>query len=176
MGAPLSRAAFRQKLLQDRNPAPRRTGPQESRSRPQAPSASPSRRPRAIPTNGHHRRCPNCGWEILRLFRAKPKEHTGVEFLREKLAGGPQLSSEVFWELAALGVSERTAKRARKSLGMIAHKEHGQYVLFLGLCNTAIKLNKMRNHLIYQWGRGSQISTGFRPVDRRARPRAIFAK
>ena len=48
-------------------------------------------------------------------------------FLSELLSGGPRPSSEVFSEARAAGVSDRTLKRAKASLGVRAHKLGGHF-------------------------------------------------
>lgn len=57
----------------------------------------------------------------------KPTEGTArdeaTEFLEEQLAGGTRLAREVYAEAEALGIAERTLKRAKKRLGVTAERQ-----------------------------------------------------
>lgn len=59
------------------------------------------------------------------------KVRQAVDFYREKLAAGPQLSSQLYEQLEAMGISSRTAKRAQKQLNTDAYQEGSRWWISL---------------------------------------------
>lgn len=68
-------------------------------------------------------------FESERTRRGRPADQlrAAEEFLQRSLASGPVRSTELLLSLRGADISERTAKAARKSLGILAGKEPGQH-------------------------------------------------
>jgi len=57
-----------------------------------------------------------------------------VEFLRAALADGERAATEVLTEATALGIAERTLRRARKAVGVLVRRQgfkDGRFILAL---------------------------------------------
>ncbi|MBX7168598.1 MAG: AAA family ATPase [Pirellulales bacterium] len=63
-----------------------------------------------------------------------------VEFLRDRLADGPVPAGEVTRDARSLGISDRTLKRARRSLGIVAQKDglRGGWLLSLPAADEGV--------------------------------------
>jgi AAA domain-containing protein/TOTE conflict system primase-like protein len=64
---------------------------------------------------------------VARKDPAERKLDKAIEFLREFLKDGPQLSNDVFAKGGEIGIGERTLWTAKETLGVKAKKEKGQW-------------------------------------------------
>ena len=54
-----------------------------------------------------------------------PAREQAADFLKDALAAGPRLARELFAEAEALGISEKTLRRAKGALGVVAERRGG---------------------------------------------------